>query len=76
MAWEFEYNDDTGVFSREPVHNWASHPSDAFAYGCQVMQEQAPPPQPLEQMRGVAVGVPSVSLEEMWRSTPKRNDRI
>lgn len=42
-AWEFEYNDDLGVFSREPLHNWASHPSDAYAYGCQVMQEEAPP---------------------------------
>jgi hypothetical protein len=40
------------------------------------MQLQAPPVQPLEQMRGVAVGVPSVSLEEMWRQTPKRNGRI
>jgi phage terminase large subunit len=75
-AWEYEYNDETGVFSKDPIHNWASHPSDAFAYGCQVMQEQSPPPQPLEQMRGVAVGVPSVSLEEMWRSTPKPNQRI
>lgn len=38
-GWEFEWNEDTGVFSREPLHNWASHPSDAFAYGCQVMQQ-------------------------------------
>jgi len=22
-AWEFDYNDDSGVFSREPKHNWA-----------------------------------------------------
>lgn len=38
-AWEFEWNEDTGVFSRDPLHNWASHPSDAFAYGAQVMSE-------------------------------------
>src|SRR5690606_8666838 len=31
-AWEFSYNEDLGVFSREPLHNWASHPGDAFAY--------------------------------------------
>jgi phage terminase large subunit len=37
-AWVFEYNPDTLAFSREPLHNWASHPSDAFSYGCQVMQ--------------------------------------
>lgn len=44
-AWEFEYSDDLGVFSREPLHNWASHPADAFAYGCQVMKMAEPPKQ-------------------------------
>jgi phage terminase large subunit len=39
-AWEFVYNEDSGVFSREPNHNWASHGSDAFAYGCQVVAEK------------------------------------
>lgn len=43
-AWEFEFNDELDVLSREPLHNWASHPSDAFAYGCQVV-ETAPPPE-------------------------------
>jgi phage terminase large subunit len=38
-AWEFDYNDDAGIFSREPKHNWASHPADGFAYGCQVLRE-------------------------------------
>lgn len=42
-AWVFEYNPDTLSFSREPAHNWASHPSDAFSYGCQVMQTMPPP---------------------------------
>lgn len=41
-AWEFEYNDDSGVFSREPKHNWASHPADGFSYGCQVLREPVP----------------------------------
>jgi phage terminase large subunit len=42
-AWVFEYNEDTKAFSREPAHNWASHPSDAYSYGCQVMQTMPPP---------------------------------
>lgn len=37
-AWEFEYLEDVQDFSREPLHNWASHPGDAFAYGCEVMK--------------------------------------
>lgn len=47
-SWEFDYNEEAGVFSREPKHNWASHPSDGFSYGCQVLREPKeeinPPP--------------------------------
>lgn len=77
LAWEFEWNDDNNVFSREPLHNWASHPGDAFAYGCQVMEEM-PQPQVNEELpiRGLAVGVPSVSLNELWATAPKPNGRI
>jgi len=76
-AWEYEYNEETGIFSREPLHNWASHPADAFAYGCQVMQFQDPP-KPSEDgtLRGVTVGDNSVTLEEMWQTAPKRSDRL
>ena len=80
VAWEFEYNEDTGVFSREPLHNWASHPSDAFAYGAQMMQEAEPPKekeQPKFAMQGVGNGVTrTISLDEMWAMTPGRNKRI
>ena len=42
-AWHFKYDPDLQAFSKEPEHDWASHPSDAFTYGCQVMQNYAPP---------------------------------
>lgn len=77
-AWEFEYNDDTEVFSREPIHNWASHPSDAFAYGCQVMEELKPEPEekvaefPIKGHNGV---ITTVNLERLWQETPKRRER-
>lgn len=86
-AWEYEWNDDLNVFSREPLHNWASHPSDAYAYGCQVMQ-MLDPPQPESGYgpggypnaplpKGLAVGNPhGVTLEEAWAMTPKRSERI
>ena len=38
-AWSFEWNQDTRQFSREPKHDWASHPGDGFSYGAQVLQE-------------------------------------
>ena len=50
-AWEFDYNVDDDIFSKEPKHNWASHPGDGFAYGCQVLREPKvePIPAPVEQ---------------------------
>jgi len=75
-AWEFEWNEELNVFSRDPLHNWASHPSDAFAYGCQIMQFSDPPKPAEEAMRGIMVGQPSVSLDELWRTAPKTSRRI
>lgn len=76
-AWEFEWNEDDGIFSREPVHNWASHPSDAFSYGCQILDEAPEPKQEPEQMRGITVGnMHGVSIEEMWKSVKPASARI
>ena len=46
IGWEYEWNEETMTFSKEPLHNWASHPSDAFSYGCQVMIEAPVEKQP------------------------------
>lgn len=73
-AWEYEYSHDLQTFSREPLHNWASHPSDAFSYGCQVMAEHVPPPT-LEKSRFPVEGMPSgrivtAPIETLWRDAP------
>ena len=39
-AWAFEWNNDTRQFSRDPKHDWASHPGDGFAEGALMMQER------------------------------------
>ena len=39
-AWSFEYNEETRAFSKEPRHDWASHPGDGFSYGAVVMRER------------------------------------
>lgn len=76
-AWEFEYNEENQVFSREPLHNWASHPSDAFAYGCQVMEMDLPVEQPFDKpVRGLTVGANEVTMDELWAMMPKRSERI
>lgn len=79
MAWQFEWNEENNVFSREPLHDWASHPSDAFAYGCQMMQEQAIPASEDEvrfPIRGEGSRIVTATLEELWNETPKKSGRI
>lgn len=78
-AWEFEFNHELQVFSKEPLHNWASHPADAFSYGCQVMQQEQPKPT-LEATRFPAKGTKSghiitATVDELWRDTPRMAQR-
>lgn len=39
-AWMFEWDEDRKEFSTEPRHDWASHPSDGFSYGAQIMRHR------------------------------------
>jgi len=40
--WAYKWNPDRKEFTSEPVHDWASHPSDGFSYGALVMRERQP----------------------------------
>ena len=79
-AWEFKYNEDTSAFSRDPIHNWASHPSDAFAYGCQVMQQLSPPVPDKSATFAIAGQnngrITTEPLNTLWKTAPKRSTRI
>ena len=77
-AWEYEFNPDTQAFSKEPLHNWASHPSDGFAYGCQIMHEIEPPElAKVIPIRGVMIGSPSnVTFDELWDEVQPQSGRI
>jgi phage terminase large subunit len=79
-AWEFKFNEDTSAFSRDPIHNWASHPSDAFCYGAQVMQEVEFEPakqEPRYHIQGTpSGGIITSTVDELWASTTKQNSRI
>lgn len=67
-AWQYEWNPDTLSFSRQPLHDWASHPADGYSYGCQVMQSLPPPEvKPEPKQIGVApYAETSVSLNDMF----------
>jgi len=75
-SWQYEYNEEQKTFSSDPLHDWASHDGDAFSYGCLIMQLTAPPDKTEAPMRGIIVGKPSVTLEELWKTAPTRSNRI
>jgi phage terminase large subunit len=45
-SWSYEYNEQSKIFSSDPLHDWASHDGDGFSYGCLVMQMTRPPEKP------------------------------
>lgn len=62
-AWAFLYDEIRKVYSREPDHDWASHPGDGFSYGAQVMQERSVTrpkvPTPFEQQKA--------TMDDLWK---------
>jgi phage terminase large subunit len=71
-AWEFEWNEDNQVFSREPVHNWASHRGDSYSYGCEIMQGLLP--EPVEKPKPVMMQ--EMTFSQALKLTPQRKERI
>lgn len=73
-GWTFEWNPDLQTFSKHPLHDACSHPSDAFAYGCQVMQQYTPPPKPEDAkfaVKGTKSGrIVTAPLDTLWSSRP------
>jgi phage terminase large subunit len=79
IAWEFDYNEESGLFSREPKHNWASHPADGFCYGAQVMQDHKPKKEEkmdIFPVKGQNNRIITAPLDTLWAEPSRRNERI
>jgi len=79
IAWSYEYNEDTKTFGKDPKHDWASHDGDGFSYGCLIMQMTKPPikeREPIFPAKGMNGRIITAPLDDLWKSTPTRDDRI
>lgn len=79
-AYEYEYDEEKKTFSTKPLHNWASHPSDAFRYGAIVRKialsmQPDPPEEPKKpDVRPLSH---SMTLDELWEANrPRGRERV
>jgi hypothetical protein len=80
--YQSEWDDKKKKFRDEPLHDWTSHPADAFRYLAMAYREIVPPepaPDPRALVVGAAPALPEgyrgVSLEDLWRSARQRKSR-
>ena len=69
--YQREYDEDKKVFRDKPRHDWTSHGADAFRMLAVVWRDETEIAKQNQPLKGVFVGQTDVTLEEMWRETPK-----
>lgn len=69
--YQREWDDDKKVFRDRPKHDWTSHSADAFRYLSIVWKDEDSPILKDSRIKGLHVGQTDVSLNEMWKETPK-----
>ena len=69
--YQREWDDDKKVFRDRPKHDWTSHSADAFRYLSIVWKDEDSPILKDTRIKGLHVGQTDVTLDEMWKQTPK-----
>ncbi len=70
-SYQREWDDDKKCFKKHPLHNWASHPADAFRYLSLVWREPPPPPEEVPPMTDMT----NVTINRLWRDHDRRMKR-
>lgn len=74
--YRYEYDDDLKVYTKRPLHNWASHSADAFrGVACVVRVSEFLTRKSDETKPPLVRGVDSFALDEIWDTAPNRNGR-
>ena len=73
--YQREWNDDKKCFNDRPKHDFTSHSADAFRYLSIVWKDEDSPILKDSRVKGLHVGQADVTLNEMWKETPKQTFR-
>jgi phage terminase large subunit len=69
--YQREYDEDKKVFRDKPRHDWTSHGADAFRMLSIAWRDETEIERQNAPIKGITVGQNEVTLEEMWKSTPR-----
>ena len=73
--YQREWDDDKKIFRDRPKHDWTSHSADAFRYLSIVWKDEDSPILKDNRIKGLHIGQTDVTLNEMWKETPKVTNR-
>ena len=73
--YQREWDDDKKVFRDRPKHDWTSHSADAMRYLSIVWKDEDSPILKDTRIKGLHVGQTDVTLNDMWKETPKITHR-
>ena len=73
--YQREWDDDKKVFRNRPKHDWTSHSADAMRYLAIVWRDEEIAIKQDDRIIGVHVGQTEVTLEQLWKETPKQLTR-
>ncbi len=69
--YQREWDDDKKIFRDRPKHDWTSHSTDAMRYLSIVWKDEDSPILKDDRIKGLHIGQTDVTLNEMWKETPK-----
>lgn len=66
-----DFDEERNTFRNTPLHDWTSHAADAFRYACMAYYERA---LPKEKPKGKTIQ--EMTMDDLWKSRPKRSNRV
>jgi hypothetical protein len=80
--YQSEWDDKKKKFRDEPLHDWTSHPADAFRYLAMAYREIVPV-EPAPDPRALVIGGPEalppgmqgVTMEDLWKERKRQKPR-
>lgn len=73
-AYHYEWDEDRKILGNLPVHDWSSHPADAFRYAAIVAKQaiRIAKPKPVPEEPKVLSHAESYRLDELWEANKPR----